>query len=77
MVADNLLLHQALELPPSQRARLANALLASLEANENVEFAWDAEIHRRLEGFRAGSATLASSEDLLQSLLTSPSPIFP
>jgi len=68
MVADNLLLHQALELPPSQRARLANALLASLEANEEVESAWDEEIRRRLEGLRASNVTLVASEDLLQSL---------
>ena len=68
MVADNLILHQALELPPSQRARLAHALLESLEANEEVEVAWDEEIRRRLEALRAGSAILVSSEGLLASL---------
>jgi putative addiction module component (TIGR02574 family) len=68
MVADNLLLHQALELPPSQRARLAHALLESLEANEEIDIAWEEEIRRRLEGLRTGDATLVSSEDLLSSL---------
>jgi putative addiction module component (TIGR02574 family) len=68
MIANDLLLHQALDLPPSQRARIAQALLESLETNEEVDVAWDAEIRRRLDGLQAGSATLVSSEELLQSL---------
>lgn len=68
MIAKDVLLHQALDLPPSQRARLAQVLLDSLEANEEIDSAWDAEIRRRLDGLREGSATLVSSEDLLQSL---------
>ena len=68
MIAKDVLLHQALDLPAKQRASLANALLESLEANEEVDAAWDAEIHRRLKGLGEGSAAVVSSEELLQSL---------
>lgn len=68
MIAKDVLLHQALDLPPSQRARLAQVLLDSLEANEEIDSAWDEEIRLRLDGLREDSATLVSSEDLLQSL---------
>ena len=39
---------QLLALPPADRARLAQLLLASLEESEsNVDAAWDEEIERR------------------------------
>jgi putative addiction module component (TIGR02574 family) len=51
-------LHDAMELPLSERAAVAAELLASLdgEAEEAVEAAWAAEITRRAEQVRNGEA---------------------
>lgn len=68
MVARDLLLHQALELPPSHRARLAQALLESLESCDEIDDAWDAEVARRLDSLRTGKASLIASEELLNPL---------
>ncbi len=68
MATTDHLLHQALELAPLQRARLAHALLDSLEAEDEIEAAWDGEIQRRREGARNGSAILIASEELFRSL---------
>lgn len=46
----------ALALPESQRARLAEKLLASLDRDPEVEEAWAQEIRERLERFRSGEA---------------------
>ena len=67
MVASNLLLHRALELPSLERARLAYALLESLEAEDEIEGAWGAEVSNRLDSLRSGSAALVASEDLFRS----------
>lgn len=46
---------EALGLPPEERARLAERLLASLgEERAAVEQAWEKEIRRRLTDFDAG-----------------------
>ena len=52
------LLEEALHLPAEERAALAGALIESLdpEVDEDVEAAWSAEIHRRLERVDAGVA---------------------
>ena len=68
MSHSDILLHQALELPIDQRARMAHALLASLEANEEVEDAWDREILRRRKDILAGKASTITSEALFRSL---------
>lgn len=70
MVASDLLLHRALELSAVERARLAHALLESLEAEDEIEQSWEAEISKRRESLRDGSATLIASEDLLRSFPT-------
>jgi len=45
----------ALLLPPEERARLAERLLASLEeADPAVEAAWAVEIRRRMDEWEAG-----------------------
>lgn len=56
-LADNIL-HDALHLSTAQRAELAAALLASLDAEpeDDVESAWAAEIQRRAERIRSGEA---------------------
>jgi putative addiction module component (TIGR02574 family) len=61
---------EVLDLPPSDRARLARRLLASLddedaEDPQEVERAWEEEIRRRLEAYRAGQVqTIPASEVL-------------
>ncbi len=47
-------------LPPEDRARLAEELLASLEESPSseVDAAWDAEIQRRIAEVEAGTAEL-------------------
>lgn len=59
------LLVEALRLPESERAALAGELIESLEteADTDVEAAWSAEIHRRVEDLSAGRAqTIPSAE---------------
>jgi len=46
----------ALELPPAERAQLAQRLMASIERDPEVEAAWNEEIRRRLAELEAGSA---------------------
>jgi putative addiction module component (TIGR02574 family) len=43
-----------LALPRAERARLAERLIASLDDDVEVEQAWEAEVKRRLDGYRAG-----------------------
>jgi len=46
---------EALQLPPQERARLAERLLASLdETDPEVEAAWAAEIRRRMDEWEKG-----------------------
>ena len=57
---------RARELPPEDRARLAEELLASLqdESESEVEAAWDREIERRVAQVKNGTARLVSAEDV-------------
>lgn len=61
---------EALSLPSSDRARLAQRLLASLDDEEAedpqvVERAWEEEVRRRLEAYHAGKVqTIPASEVL-------------
>ena len=49
--------HEALTLPETDRAHLAQTLLQSLEpAEESVEQAWASEVGRRLERVHEGTA---------------------
>jgi putative addiction module component (TIGR02574 family) len=50
------LTEQALRMPAERRARLAHALIQSLDAGSDtdVEQQWDAEISRRVEDIRKG-----------------------
>jgi putative addiction module component (TIGR02574 family) len=64
------LTHDVLTLSETDRARLAQALLRSLEPaqEENVEEAWDEEVARRLQRVREGSATGRSAEEVLRDI---------
>ena len=44
----------ALLLPPEERARLAERLLASLDVDPGVEEAWASEVQKRLADWEAG-----------------------
>jgi putative addiction module component (TIGR02574 family) len=44
----------ALSLPRSERARLAERLLASLDDDSEIEQAWAEEVRQRLEQYRTG-----------------------
>jgi putative addiction module component (TIGR02574 family) len=50
-----------LALPRAERARLAERLIASLDEDVEVEQAWEAEVKRRLDGYRAGEIEAVSS----------------
>ncbi len=57
---------QALELPVAERARVAERLISSLEAEPDpeVELAWQQEIHRRLDEMDRGEVSYVSWEEV-------------
>jgi putative addiction module component (TIGR02574 family) len=57
---------RALALPPEDRARLAEELLASLRDDPGFEAdaAWDLEIRRRVEKVKSATAKLIAAEDV-------------
>jgi putative addiction module component (TIGR02574 family) len=63
--------HEALTLSERERAHLAHALLLSLEASDadsGVEEAWDAEVARRMERVRQGTATGRPADEVFRDL---------
>ncbi|MEZ0268116.1 MAG: addiction module protein [Phycisphaerae bacterium] len=64
------LTHDALALPETDRARLAQALLQSLEptVDEGVAEAWDVEVARRLERVRQGAATGRPADEVFRDI---------
>lgn len=64
------LTHDALTLPETERAHLAQSLLQSLEpsAEEGVEDAWDAEVSRRLELVRQGTAQGRPADEVFRAI---------
>lgn len=59
------ILGTALTLPPDDRARIAAALIASLDEGEDtdVKAAWAAEIERRIAEVESGEAETVSWEE--------------
>ena len=56
---------KALELPPEERVRLAEKLLATVhEVDAEVDAAWDQEIQRRLAEIDNGTAKLIPAEEV-------------
>ncbi len=53
----------ALRLPASERARLAERLLSSLEQEARIEQAWSNEIAARVRAYRAGEMPTISVEE--------------
>lgn len=62
------LTHDALTLPENERAQLVQTLLKSLEPSidEGVDAAWDAEIARRIESVRQGTAEGRPAEEVFR-----------
>ena len=59
---------QALRLPPSERAHLAEVLIWSLDEEAEIPEAWKAEIERRLSELRRGSVTAIPAKDVFDEL---------
>jgi putative addiction module component (TIGR02574 family) len=63
------LTHEALTLNESERALLAQTLLQSLESpEEGVEEAWTAEVGRRLEQVRQGTAQGRPADEVFRDI---------
>lgn len=64
------LTQDALTLPENERARLVQTLLQSLEPSndEGVDAAWDAEVARRVESVRQGTAQGRPAEEVLRDI---------
>ena len=56
---------KARALPPEERVRLAEELLATVqECDDEVDAAWDEEIKRRIAEIDAGTAKLIPAEEV-------------
>ena len=64
----DLLEAEALQLPPADRARLVERLIASLDADPGVEAAWAEEIERRNAEIESGAVALVPGPDALAEL---------
>ncbi|HSV51701.1 MAG TPA: addiction module protein [Burkholderiaceae bacterium] len=54
---------EALKLPPEERVRLADHLLASVSGEQEVEEAWAAEVDRRIAEIEAGRISLVPAHE--------------
>lgn len=59
---------EAMKLPPEERAELADRLWASLEPQEEIDAAWDAEIERRVRQLEAGEVETIPHETIIAEL---------
>jgi putative addiction module component (TIGR02574 family) len=59
---------EALHLPPGERARLVERLIASLDADPEVEEAWAAEVERRQAQIDNGEVSLLTGPETLARL---------
>lgn len=57
-----------LQLPRSERARLAERLIASLDEESEIESAWAEEIERRVADFRSGKVKPIPGEQVFDEL---------
>jgi putative addiction module component (TIGR02574 family) len=58
----------ALQLTRPERARLAARLIASLDDEEEIEAAWDAEIERRVREVDSGEVQLIPGEQVMEKM---------
>jgi len=57
-----------MELPPSERARLAERLISSLDGESELEKEWYNEAERRLADVQAGTVREVPAEEVYRSL---------
>jgi putative addiction module component (TIGR02574 family) len=55
---------EALKLPSHERARLAEVLIASLDAEDELTRAWADEAERRFEELRSGAVEAVPAEEV-------------
>lgn len=58
----------ALQLTPADRARLVDRLIATLDADPEVEETWAAEVERRQTEIENGTVSLLSGPEILTEL---------
>lgn len=59
------LVRKARELPPEQRVRLAEEVLATVqESDADIDAAWEAEIRRRLDEIDSGAVELIPADEV-------------
>jgi putative addiction module component (TIGR02574 family) len=58
----------ALHLPPAERARLVERLIATLDVDPEVEEAWAAEVERRQAEIESGAVSLRPGPETLAKL---------
>ena len=56
---------EAFKLTPEDRVRLAERLLASVFADDDVEQAWAEEVERRIQEIEGGRAQLITAADAI------------
>ena len=59
---------EVLKLPPRDRARLAQRLLASLDADQATEQAWYDEAERRLAELESGDSAEIPADEVFEAL---------
>ena len=59
---------EALKLPPADRSHLLGRLIESLDADPEVEAAWELEADRREADLQSGCATEVSALEAMQRL---------
>lgn len=59
---------EALQLPPAERARLVEKLIASLDVDPEIEEAWAQEVERRNSEIENGTVSLLSGPETLAKL---------
>jgi putative addiction module component (TIGR02574 family) len=59
---------EVLGLPAADRAKLLDSLIGSLDADAEIEAAWDALADEREQSLRDGSATTISLEEAMSRL---------
>ena len=66
----NKILHEALSLPPAERAELVDLVLASLDDADRREIdqAWAVEAESRIDAYERGEITAIDGEEVLARL---------
>ncbi len=59
---------ELLNLPPRERARLAEVLISSLDEDAEIEQAWSEEILRRAEDLRSGKVKAVPAQQVFREL---------